>query len=432
MSRALAAKAIAAIIVFGVVASVFLSRDNRPDFSDFKVYWVAGGKAAEHRTVYDVQGHYQFKYSPFVASLWALPVAVLPGSKFHWAWLHYAGSAVGWYAVWFALARWFYPRRAFALWLALVLVFCVGLRDELKLGQANLWPFALVLPAWFVPARNRNERGFDALGFVVGLAWGLAVQWKLYALVLAPVWLLRRRLHVGTGAIAVTALTLGPVLGLAHGWQFALEENTRWLRSLTASSEQLLISQYNVSALGIFGKWTAATGGPLPSAAFAFWGLLAIAWCGGLWWAEREASRVTYPAAERGSRPASQPALLFWSASWAWAGVVVLNPLVWPYWLLLLAPLFAAYVSEALAGGGRADLRFWLVCALFAAMNWAQNYPVVHYGGSLLAVLLLLADAWARAHARDAQQLARLAQMRVVSPRSALDGERGALPQAPV
>ena len=408
MSRALVVKTVAALVVFGVVASVFLTRDNRPDFSDFKVYWVAGGKAAEHRTVYDVQGHYQFKYSPFVALLWALPVAVLPGSKFHWAWLHYAASAVGWYAIWFLLARWFHPRRAFALWLALVLVFSVGLRDELKLGQANLWPFLLVLPAWFIPARSPKDRGFDVLGFAVGLAWGLAIQWKLYALVLAPLWLLRRRLHVATGAVAVTLLTLGPALALAHGWQFALDENARWLRSLTASSEQLLISQYNVSALGIVGKWMGATGGPLPSVASVVWAALAIVWAAGLWWAEREASR------------SSQPALLFWSASWAWAGVVVLNPLVWPYWLLLCVPLFAAYVSEALAGGLRADLRFWVVCALFALMNWAQNDAVVHRGGSLLAVLLLLGDALLRARTRDPEHLARLAHMRV------------ALPQAPV
>ncbi|HEX4351682.1 MAG TPA: hypothetical protein VHZ95_02185, partial [Polyangiales bacterium] len=57
---------VASLVVIGVVACLFLERDQRPDFSDFSVYWVAGGKAAHHQTVYDVQGHYQYKYSPFV------------------------------------------------------------------------------------------------------------------------------------------------------------------------------------------------------------------------------------------------------------------------------------------------------------------------------------------------------------------------------
>jgi hypothetical protein len=405
VSRRLGARLVAVLIVFGTLASLFVGRDNRPNFSDFKVYWVAGDKAAEHRTVYDVQGHYQFKYSPFVALLWALPVAILPGTKFHWAWLHYAGSAVGWYGLWFWLARSVDRKRAFWLWLMLVAVFSVGLRDELKLGQANLWPCLLALPAWFTPARERAPRGFDARGFGIGVAWGLAIQWKLYALLLAPLWLLRRRAQVGVGAIVVTVLTLGIALGLAHGWQFALTENARWLHSLTQSSEQLLISQYNVSTLGIIGKWSTRPGDALPAYAYAVWIALAATWLAVLFWAEREA------------RQRAQPFFVFWSASWAWAAVVILNPLVWPYWLLFCAPLFLAYLSEAWATGLCTQrLRLCVVCALFTLMNWLQNYPIVHGGGSLVAVLLLLGDAYARARARDTAQLAQLSQLHLPLP----------------
>jgi hypothetical protein len=404
--RKLAGWKVAALaLTLCAVASVFLSQANRPDFSDFKVYWVAGSKAAEHRTVYDVQGHYQYKYSPFVALLWSLPVAHLPGARYQWAWLHYAASGIGWYALWLMLVRSLDPKRAFWLWLALVAVFSVGVRDELKLGQANLWPFLLVLPAWFVPRRESERRGFDLAGFAIGVAWGLAIQWKLYALVLAPLWLLRRRAQVWVGAVCVTLVTLLLILSLVHGWEFAIAENVRWLQSLTSSSEQLLVSQYNVSALGILGKWSAHAGGSLAGWTYAVWAVLALGWVVALVWAERAAEK-------HGSR-----FLVFWSAAWAWAGIVVLNPLVWPYWLLFCAPLFLAYLSEATSSGlGAAGLRFWLVCGVFALMNWAQNYPVVHRGGSLLAVLLLLIDALVRARARDTARFATSSETRPALP----------------
>ena len=401
-------QAAALAIVLGAVSGVFLSRDNRPDFSDFKVYWLAGAKAAQHHTVYDVQGHYQYKYSPFVALLWSLPAAHLPGARYHWAWLHYVACGVGWYAVWFLLARELDPKRTFGLWLALVAVFSVGVRDELKLGQANLWPFLLVLPAWLAPRRSSVEqpggavrpRGFDTAGFAIGVAWGLAIQWKLYALVLAPLWLLRQRRAVWIGALCATFVTLLLVLGLAHGWQFAVAENVRWLRSLTGSSEELLISTYNVSTLGILGKWTTRAGGSPPVWVYAVGALLAVAWASALFWSEREAARRKAPFDR------------FWSASWAWAAIVVLNPLVWPYWLLFCAPLFLAYVAGATRAGGlrAAGLRFWFVCGLFAVMNWAQNYAVVHRGGSLLAVLVLMLDAYTRARTRDGARPAKLSE----------------------
>jgi hypothetical protein len=70
---------LAALTAIGALMLVwFLNKHERPDFSDFKVYWIAGQKAARHLTVYDVQGHYQFKYSPFVALLWSVP-SMLPG-----------------------------------------------------------------------------------------------------------------------------------------------------------------------------------------------------------------------------------------------------------------------------------------------------------------------------------------------------------------
>jgi hypothetical protein len=273
-------------------------------------------------------------------------------------------------------------------------VFSVGLRDELKLGQANLWPLLLVLPAWFIARRGSDERGVDWTGLAIGALWALAVQWKLYALALAPLWLLRRRISVWLGAVLFTGLSLFGILALAHGPAFAVAENLRWLQSLTTSSEELLISEYNVSALGVFGKWGQYFGVTLGPSAYVAWAGLAAAWGITLWWAERV------------SLASDAPFLRLWSTSWAWAGIVVLNPLVWPYWLVFCVPLFAGYVTDALRQArGRPDGGFLLVCTLFAAANWLQNTGLVHRGASFVAVLVLLYDAQRRARRRDLTKL---------------------------
>jgi hypothetical protein len=367
----------------------FRAKGHRPDFSDFKVYWLAGGKALAHLTVYDVEGHYQYKYSPFVALLWGLPHA-LGGQRYLWALAHYAACAVGFLALWFACAVLLDRRRSVWIWLTALLTFSVGLRDELKLGQANLWPLLLVLPIWFTGARAHEQKLFTLSGLAIGAAWGFAVQWKLYALVLGPVWLLRRRWDVFVGAIAFTLASLGLLLAAAHGGDFAWQENVRWLRSLTTSSGELLVSQYNVSALGIFGKWGQAVGLGFGAWAYVLWLVLAGAWGGMLFWSERDA------------HARSDAYLVFWSSSWAWAGIVLLNPLVWPYWLCFCLPLFLAYVHETALGadGPKPDAAFIAVLALFLLANWLQNTVFVHQGLSFVAVCALLFDAQRRARSR--------------------------------
>jgi hypothetical protein len=389
---------LAAVVVACLMLWWWLDPHNRPNFSDFKVYWLAGQKAAEHRTVYDVVGHYQYKYSPFVALLWAIPHA-LPGQRFHWAALHYAACGAGFLALWFALAYVTDRTRSFMLWLCILVVFGIGLRDELKLGQANLWPFLLVLPAWFVGprthARHDERRGLDWQGFLIGACWGFAIQWKLYALILAPLWLLRRRMSIWVGALAFTLLTLGGALALAHGPSFAWNENLRWLQSLLVSSEELVISQYNVSTLGILGKWSQHLGIPARPWAQLAWAGLLVAWGVTLYWAEREAQR------------SDDRFMRFWAASWAWAWIVVLNPLVWPYWLLFCVPMFLAYVHEAMrARRPLGDVAFLSVCAVFAAANWLQNTKSVHEGVSWVAVLILFFDAQRRVRGRTRPEAA--------------------------
>jgi hypothetical protein len=375
-------------IAIAVWLRLFLAHADRPNFTDFRVYWVAGTKAAQHLTVYDVEGHYQFKYSPFIALLWAIPTHFR--SVYLWSRLHYIVTGVGWYALIYWLARKLDRKRALPLWAAACVVFSIAIRDELKLGQVNLWPFLLVLPAWFTGRRAHDERGFDARGFWIGAAWGFAVQWKLYALLLGPLWLLRRRPAVFIGAIAITLMTQGVVMAFAHGVAFTIDENLRWVASLATSSQELLVSRYNVSILGILGKASQAIGIPFGAWAYLIWfaalvlGLLAHAW------------------GEQAAAASSETHPWFWPASFVWALVAVVNPLVWPYWQLLAVPLFLIYFARGTETSWRGDgPAFWPVVACFTVANWLQNTVIVHYGAGLIGLLILLVDAYRQARSRS-------------------------------
>ena len=129
------------------------------------------------------------------------------------------------------------------------------------------------------------------------------------------------------------------------------------------------------------------------------WAALALGWGAVLVWSEREA------------RAHDAPYLRFWSTSWAWSGIVILNPLVWPYWLLFCLPLFLLYVDEASTRRDRRSaLGFVAVCALFALANWLQNLSAVHEGLSFIAVLALLFDVQRRARRRDSSLLKRVCE----------------------
>jgi hypothetical protein len=375
-------------LAIALSAGLFLNPNERPNFSDFHVYWVAGTKAAQHLTVYDVQGHYQFKYSPFIALMWALPTHIR--SAYLWSRLHYLATGIGWYALIYAFARLLDPKRALLLWAAAAAGFSVAIRDELKLGQVNLWPFLLVLPAWFAGRRPPQSREYDWAGFWIGMAWGFAVQWKLYALLLGPLWLFRRRPQVFVGAIAGTLSTLVFAMAIVHGPKFALEENLRWFASLTASSQELLVSQYNVSILGILGKAAHLLRLPFGAWAYLIWlatlalGLLALAW------------------GEQNAYESHARLRWFWPASFIWALIAVVNPLVWPYWQLLALPLFMLYFARGTEHGWRGEGPvFWLVVAVFTVSNWLQNTSFVHYGGGLVGILVLLAGAFHQARGRS-------------------------------
>lgn len=340
--------AIAGVLLF---LWVLFQPAHPPDFSDFEVYYVAAGKALEHRTVYDVPGHYQFKYAPWTALLFGALYGKMP---FLWAsWIHYIGMAI----LTLLGIRWVSRKAGFtdlpplrAIGWAL-LVFAVSIRDEWKLGQVNVDTLALLLPA-FLAAGDPSRSRWGALAFAH------AILFKLYALIAIPWFVFRRewKLLQWTGVFLAVFLLIAP--SVFYGPGFAASELVNWFRTLADSTGVLLLSSYNISVQGFASRWAGEGIG-----AFSW-----IATCVGFLW-------MTWSArAEDG----------FWGFAWVLCGIPLLNPLAWPYWTFFAVPAFFLLWAR------RKEFGHWPFRAsgILALTLFFQNLPSVR--SNLVGPVLLI------------------------------------------
>jgi hypothetical protein len=108
---------------------------------------------------------------------------------------------------------------------------------------------------------------------------------------------------------------------------------------------------------------------------------------------------------EQTASESNEPLRWFWPASFIWASIAVVNPLVWPYWQLLTLPLFMLYFARGTEVSWRGEGPvFWIVVAAFTLSNWLQNTSFVHYGGGLVGILALLAGAYYQQRNRSIEQ----------------------------
>ncbi|RYZ86692.1 MAG: DUF2029 domain-containing protein [Proteobacteria bacterium] len=283
--------------------SVFSTR-----WVDFPVFFTSAKKAQSFQTLYDVTGHFQFKYSPFI------------GTLFGWLFrdLDFETASIRWIVLCFSFWIFFIlqsvkrlPNRHKSitnLSLLLVCLFINPLRLEWELGQINGFVL-IVLYGTFIFSNRKTVLG----DVIAALGFALAIQLKLYSLIAVPVFLFRKRgLLLILTMVWIVATTLG-VLTLQRGWDAAWTENLAWLATLTQSTGQLITDYSNISILG----WVARLTHPLVGAVVTFSVILSYVV---LEWRLRE-------------RPLFQTYPRFLAA------IVVLNPLVWTYWVLFLIPL---------------------------------------------------------------------------------------------
>ena len=282
--------------------------NSHPDFSDYQVYYDAGIKALKGATVYDVDGHYQFKYAPVTALFFGVTLTLIPLtlSKV----VFYIVMLAGWLLFLYQLIVASMPGRdargRLSILGFIVLIFIIPLRDELKLGQINLIPFSLSFAA--ILQLQRNKKAGD---IIAGLCISAAILFKLSYLILLPAVFLRFRwVCLFTIPVGLVLLNFIPLI-LYDGVAFAKMETLAWFKSLTQSSKDLLSVTANISVQGFF-RHCGLSGG------IANW--LWLLWVLGL--------GFTF--------------LIFRRKSWlfnfslAMFALLLVNPLVWPYWSLLV------------------------------------------------------------------------------------------------
>ncbi len=242
-SRAVAVAALLAGAT-GLLAVAFQAKISRK-MPDFEVYHRAAVRFNDALPLYvGSDGHFQFKYPPVAAALFA------PLGR-----LGLAPAKVVWFALSvFALLS--------GLWLSaclvdggsgrrlrlLVLTFLVEAKffgHEATLGQVNallLLLLVLMLQALL------DERPIRA-----GLLLGLITAIKPYGLIFVPYLILKRRFLAALAALAgMTVLAVAPAL--RYGWRGAWGLYEAWRVSLGRSTPALLTSNDNVSLAGFWAK----------------------------------------------------------------------------------------------------------------------------------------------------------------------------------
>ncbi len=338
--------------------STFLTSPLTARWVDFPVYFEAGLKALEHRTVYDVIGHYQFKYSPFSALFfgWSLSWAGFQ----HASVLFHKVSVFG--LLCFMVCGVYRVASRKKLWLTLgcILVFGNAMRLELELGQANWIP---MLAMMYVVYSNSK------LNWAKGLALAFALQMKLYCVFFLPLLVFSKKFRILGWAGVFTLVLTFFIPGLYHGVEFTTQETLRWILTLTESSQGLLTIDQNVGVMGVLARMGLSGGFGL-----IVIGILSALWIYTVYRMEMGASN------ELARRDSGYLVSLL--------AVVILNPLVWPYWTWFLIPVLIGIVESRIKFAGKIAL---LIPFLFFNMvhsQWAWSYgiPVA----SLIMLYLLL------------------------------------------
>lgn len=339
---------------------------NTPDFSDLNVFYTGGAKALAHHTLYDVQGHYQFKNAPFIGIIWGLVF-----SQFNFeslTWVYYFVLFAAWMAIAFLYYIWaekdVFQNPTFHRWswktfgVSTLLLFAFFGRHyavELRLGQVNAWVMGLL--ALFTYGLEKRWKPIW-----VGALLSLAIQIKLYALFLGPALLFQKRYRViiSTG-FWIFFLNYG-VLGLFHGFDFSYKEMIDWLVSLRLSSIELLFKEHNVSLVHFY------------EILFGNVGNIAI-WL----WAASYFLFLIPQWAIRNTSPLHQLAF-------ALTGVAILNPLSWPYWVLFLIPAFMIMLNGTIKRSIEPSMN-WLWIPIFFLLFQMEWRPLDHYWRTALLCL---------------------------------------------
>ncbi len=218
----------------------------RYNMVDFEVYWKSGKRLTSVQNLYMPEdGHYVLKYIPFFSFL-AFPFSFfpLPFSKAIWYFL-----SVIFVFLFFHFSFKIIPEKKVKTWIILIvsgLTLLKFIARELDLGQTNIFMGTLFLI------------GLDFLNskkeFLSGLFLSLSFVLKPYSAISIPYLLLKKKFKTFF-YLSFLILLFFILPSIVYGLKGNLRLVNDWLKTILSSTPHLLISNDNVSIMGMFSKW---------------------------------------------------------------------------------------------------------------------------------------------------------------------------------
>lgn len=232
------------LFLFFISTLFFLRIKN--EMVDFEVYWKSGKRIYSGQQLYVPEdGHYTLKYIPSFA-LFIVPLSFfpLPIAKGIWFFL-----SILFVFLFFHFSLKILPEKRLDKWKIFILSgLCVFkfIARELDLGQTNIIMGVLFLAGFYLARRGDNllSGTFLALSFCA----------KPYSIVSLPYLLLKRKISSFLYlTFFIVILFLLP--SLVYGFYGNFQLIKGWLHTIFSSTPHLLVSNDNVSIMGMFSKW---------------------------------------------------------------------------------------------------------------------------------------------------------------------------------
>jgi Glycosyltransferase family 87 len=348
---------IVSLMILGVIF-LRLYLDKLESFCDLAVYYAAGQKILLHHTVYDVPGHFQYKYAPWISLLFGYLLTPFEFDSLKYT-FHFL-SLVAWlfYIVW--MAKQVQSRISAPF---IFLLFLINhLATELIVGQVNLWALAS-FAAMYVMLNKKTLLGDFWAGFLFCFAFSV----KLSLLIAIPYLIFRRHWMVLVSASFAYLLFGVGVVSLTSGVDFTISEHWAWIASLTKSSRELLDFHNNISILGMLMKASISF-----QVASLIWGAFLGAFVLIQWkW------RKSTPLFQLGLQGAS---------------MVLLSPIAWQNWALYYFPALLMQADtwvEYFMRSKRTQILGFLILAIMIIL-FQSFWHVLDYGPRTFSFFLIL------------------------------------------
>lgn len=300
-----------------IISWMFMEGPHGANYLDFAVYFEGAQKALHHHTLYDITHHFQYKYSPFTGLVFSV---LFYNQSFSEAQSWYYQTTFFLWIIYLLLMITFFtithPKKSFQFSLfqmslvSLFLFFYNPLSIELSFGQINIIPLSCLALAFLYPFKKTT------LHLIIqSFLLCIAIQFKLYCGIALFYFLFQKNYKVLIFTFIHFLWTHFGILGLYSGFDFSWHEFVDWLATLSKSTDELLDSKHNISILGLFRKI-----GFSKAVCFTLWTPLLGLW---LWSYKRMI-----------------PFGKTLSFLYVFTGVLLFNPLVWYYWVIMLIPAF--------------------------------------------------------------------------------------------